>query len=125
MTEIAASRLPYQLVNLTSLNRISYTIGYQFAFRKYPRTTIDSLGTPYDYKSIMHYEAYDFSKNRKVTIAAKNSGVSIYGRTIPSYILLSPPSAIADDKPDVSIHYIEKSGRHSTEIVKVSLFLHK
>ncbi|XP_020901461.1 zinc metalloproteinase nas-4, partial [Exaiptasia diaphana] len=59
---------------------------YKFAFNKYPRSTIDSLGTPYDYKSIMHYEAYDFSKNRRVTIAAKKSGIVLSNRVGPTDI---------------------------------------
>jgi len=39
-------------------------------FKKYKTSTINSLGFPYDFKSIMHYEKYAFSKDvgRLVTI---------------------------------------------------------
>ena len=37
--------------------------------------SIDSLGTPYDYESIMHYGPYDFTKDGNQTIASKPPGV--------------------------------------------------
>ncbi|CAH3126115.1 unnamed protein product, partial [Pocillopora meandrina] len=35
----------------------------KFNFKKYPRKTIDSLGTKHGFKSIMHYGSKVFSKN--------------------------------------------------------------
>ncbi|KAL9973970.1 hypothetical protein ACROYT_G020497 [Oculina patagonica] len=46
-------------------------------FHKYPRSTIDSLGTRYDYGSLMHYSSTAFSRNGRPTIFVKRSGVSI------------------------------------------------
>ncbi|XP_020916020.1 blastula protease 10 [Exaiptasia diaphana] len=49
----------------------------KFNFNKYPRSTIDSLGVPYDYNSVMHYHGTAFSRNRRATITAKQSGVRL------------------------------------------------
>ncbi|RMX55837.1 hypothetical protein pdam_00009546 [Pocillopora damicornis] len=46
-------------------------------FHKYRRSTIDSLLTPYDYGSVMHYRSKAFSKNGKPTIIVKKHGVTI------------------------------------------------
>ena len=43
-------------------------------FHKYDRSTIDSLGTPYDYDSIMHYSRKAFGQG-KVTIEPIAQGV--------------------------------------------------
>ncbi|XP_078369975.1 protein SpAN-like [Oculina patagonica] len=46
--------------------------GRENNFRKYNRSTIDSLGTKYDYKSLMHYGKNFFSKNNSLpTIQVK------------------------------------------------------
>lgn len=37
----------------------------------------DTMGFPYDYKSIMHYESTSFSKNGKDTIIPLQSGVRL------------------------------------------------
>lgn len=50
--------------------------GNKFNFNKYNRGTIDSLGTKYDYGSVMHYGSRAFSKNGRPTIVAKRSGVT-------------------------------------------------
>ena len=44
-------------------------------FNKYPRSIIDSLGTPYDYGSLMHYGKKAFSNNGQPTIVVKRTGV--------------------------------------------------
>ena len=49
--------------------------GRENAFRKYPRSIIDSLGTRYDYGSVMHYVKKAFSKNGEPTIVVKRPGV--------------------------------------------------
>ncbi|KAJ7370923.1 hypothetical protein OS493_028998 [Desmophyllum pertusum] len=59
---------------------VAHEIGMEFNFNKYDRSKIDSLGTPYDYSSIMHYGSTAFSKNRRPTIVAKKSGVTLGNR---------------------------------------------
>ncbi|KAL9973971.1 hypothetical protein ACROYT_G020498 [Oculina patagonica] len=51
--------------------------GTERNFQKYPRSTIDSLGTRYDYGSLMHYGSTAFSKNGRPTIVPRRSGVTI------------------------------------------------
>lgn len=54
----------------------------KFNFNKYGRGTIDSLGVPYDYGSIMHYGKRDFAKwPWQVTIRPKKAGASIGQRS--------------------------------------------
>ena len=50
--------------------------GQKRNFKKYNRATIDSLGTAYDYGSVMHYKADGFSTNGEPTIVPKKPGVS-------------------------------------------------
>ncbi|KAM7433979.1 hypothetical protein ABFA07_015864 [Porites harrisoni] len=46
-------------------------------FNKYARSQIDSLGSPYDYGSVMHYSSKAFSRNGGVTIQPKQRGAQI------------------------------------------------
>lgn len=51
-------------------------------FKKYSNSRINSLGSPYDYGSIMHYGSRDFNKwPWQYTIKPKQSGVSIGQRS--------------------------------------------
>lgn len=56
--------------------------GNKFNFNKYERGTIDSLGTKYDYGSVMHYGGKAFSRNGRPTIVAKKSGVGCHSYTV-------------------------------------------
>ena len=44
---------------------------------KFSNSLIDSLGTPYDYRSVMHYSQNAFSKNGLPTILVKQEGVCV------------------------------------------------
>jgi len=71
----------YVIINWENIQK-----GFEYAFKKYPRSTIDSLGTPYDYRSVMHYQSYAFSANRRPTIVAKKQGVTLSNKKGPSEI---------------------------------------
>lgn len=54
----------------------------EFNFNKYDRSKIDSLGTPYDYGSVMHYDSKAFSRNGRPTIVARKPGVGFVSTLI-------------------------------------------
>ena len=47
--------------------------GYLNNFQKISLQNVDSLGTPYDYHSIMHYRKYAFSRDGRPTISVLDS----------------------------------------------------
>uniref|UniRef100_A0A914HSU3 Metalloendopeptidase n=1 Tax=Globodera rostochiensis TaxID=31243 RepID=A0A914HSU3_GLORO len=51
-------------------------------FEKYSFNTIDQLGEPYDFGSIMHYGPYAFSTNGKRTIVPRRAGAQRMGQRI-------------------------------------------
>ena len=73
------TRLEY-LGNLTVL--YFYFLDNKHNFEKYSHSMIDSLGSPYDYGSIMHYGSREFAKWPWLTsIRPKQKGVSIGQRS--------------------------------------------
>jgi len=59
-----------------NFNNIAESMRYNF--NKKSKYQIDYMGSPYDYKSVMHYNSYAFSINRKPTI------VDLQGKVIPT-----------------------------------------
>nr|XP_054763026.1 zinc metalloproteinase nas-13-like [Lytechinus pictus] len=57
--------------------------GLEYNFDKYEQTSIDHLGTPYDYFSVMHYSMYAFSRTPQVdpTIVARDTRYRLDYRT--------------------------------------------
>ncbi|CAH3176710.1 unnamed protein product [Porites lobata] len=60
-----------------TINFENIQAGKQHNFKKYSSSQINSLDTPYDYESVMHYGAKYFSKNNLPTIVPKQTGVKI------------------------------------------------
>ncbi|KAJ7393145.1 hypothetical protein OS493_008448 [Desmophyllum pertusum] len=101
---------------------VSHEIGKAGNFKKYSASSINSLGTPYDYGSIMHYSGKSFTKNGKPTIVPKKIGTVLGQRQGPSAIDVlqmnrlykcSGPSSFGSPKHDallqkekMSIHLI-------------------
>ncbi|CAG7731719.1 unnamed protein product [Allacma fusca] len=59
---------------------------YHYAFDKYPSSMVDTFGVPYDYSSIMHYDAYAFAiDGRKPTIIPKQPGAKLGNDQLTDY----------------------------------------
>ena len=69
------SELNFFSLDKMLIHWLNIILDMKFNFNKYKRDTIDSLGTTYDYFSVMHYGNTAFSKNGKPTIVAKKPGV--------------------------------------------------
>ncbi|XP_050393443.1 meprin A subunit beta-like [Patella vulgata] len=68
--------------NYVTIDFSNIQSGREHNFVKYSLGTIDELGEPYDYESVMHYSAYAFANNRqKPTIIPKQRGAVIGQRT--------------------------------------------
>ncbi|CAI9739477.1 metalloproteinase nas-13-like [Octopus vulgaris] len=46
--------------------------GVRYNFQRYTRAVVNDYGVPYDYTSVMHYGAYAFSSNGRMTIRTKD-----------------------------------------------------
>ncbi|CAH3147009.1 unnamed protein product, partial [Porites lobata] len=66
--------------NYVTIYRQNIVSGMEFNFNKYDRSKTDSLETPYDYGSVMHYDSKAFSRNGRPTIVAREPGVQLGNR---------------------------------------------
>merc|ERR1719431_1209585 len=51
-------------------------------FNSFTASQITALGEPYDYQSVMHYGAYDFSKNGQKTIVRLDGSEADLGNEV-------------------------------------------
>lgn len=57
--------------NYVTVNTDNVKPGNENNFDKLTNTAVFNFGVAYDFKSVMHYDAYAFSKNEKPTITSK------------------------------------------------------
>jgi len=60
----------------------SFKLGVEHNFDNYPIEEIDPLGTAYDYGSVMHYDAYAFSRNGLRTIVPTQDPNAVLGQRV-------------------------------------------
>ena len=67
---------------LNVINELYLHPGHSFNFNKFTTKTIDSLGTPYDYESMMHYGSTAFSTGwgRKTIVTKDPSKQRLIGQ---------------------------------------------
>ncbi len=70
------------IIIINQFNINSFKLGTESNFAKYGEVDIDLLGTPYDYGSVMHYEANAFSKNGLRTIVPTQNASAIIGQRV-------------------------------------------
>ncbi|EDO37771.1 predicted protein [Nematostella vectensis] len=63
---------------------VAHEIEAKFNFEKYTSSKINTMNTPYDYDSLMHYGSHYFSYNGKPTIVAKKGGATFGQRSFIS-----------------------------------------
>ena len=56
---------------------VSTLIGYETNFRKREEDEVNDQGIPYNYYSIMHYNAYTYSSNDKPTLVPLDHNVPV------------------------------------------------
>lgn len=66
--------------SFVQINWINVKPGQESNFVKYSNSEVTNYGFQYDYGSIMHYGAYDFSINGQPTILVRQSGVVTMGQ---------------------------------------------
>ncbi|KAM9824915.1 low choriolytic enzyme-like isoform X2 [Syngnathus typhle] len=70
--QVRSDRDDYVIINYKNIIQ-----GAEHYFQIVPT---NNLGTPYDYHSVMHFDAYAYSKNKQQTIIAKNKFITKFGR---------------------------------------------
>ena len=68
--DVIQNILQHDMINKKYLNNVS--TGMRYNFNKKSTSQIDSMGSPYDYRSIMHYGSMFFSNNGRPTITDLN-----------------------------------------------------
>jgi hypothetical protein len=95
---------------------LCFSPGQEHNFDKYDANTITNFGVPYDYDSVMHYDAYAFSANGQPTITPLVSQLSIYS----SYQLPGSPAGFVVLHKSHKIYQNKTIKRHAVRLQPVS-----